>query len=64
MRRNTKKDEKKSGELMKKGRRLLAMLLVFVMLSGVIGPDTLMKLAAYADDGIVETTERKRQRKR
>lgn len=42
---------------MKKGRRLLAMLLVFVMLSGVIGPDTLMKLAAYADDGIVETTD-------
>ena len=40
--------------MINKLRRILAFLLTFVMLSGVIGPDNLVLLTAYAEDEAVE----------
>ena len=42
--------------MMKNARRILAFLLVFVMLSGVIGPDNLVLLTVHADEISVESS--------
>lgn len=41
----------------KKIRRVIAFLLMLIMLSGVVGPENIMMLAAYAEEAKPESTE-------
>lgn len=46
---------------MKKIKRIAALVLVFVLLSGMIGPDNIMALIAYAEDGQGESVPESQQ---